>query len=145
MALSANNLGTFEEDLRIFSEQIVPQAHRQLQRDIVLKFFELVSLRNSQMQYHPRDTGFAQHNWRISVNAIPSDTTGVKLQGADNRAKQPSEIKWQMDHIKPFQIIWVFNNVDYMPILDLGSSLAAPYGIVEPALFDLRIWMANLP
>ncbi len=135
---AGRTLADFKKDLDNFVNIEVAQANINAIRFLALEFYTLVSLKNSQMTHHPKDTGFAQTNWRISAQGIKSDTLGYKIEGAENRHRSQDELEWQLAHIKPYQAVYVYNNVDYVPELDLGSSKAAPFGMVEPALFDLK-------
>lgn len=139
--MNTAGLQAFRKRLDFFVNKVIPQYHVQLQRKVIIKFFDLVSYRNSEMTHHPRDTGFAQTNWRVDIHGRPpSNTVGAKIEGATNYRRN---IAWQLDHLKPYHRVVVFNNVDYMPELERGTSKAAPLGIVGPALVDLRQWLRS--
>jgi len=128
----------FARQLDYFGRKVVPQQHLHFQREIVCRFFFLVAYQNMEMIMHPRDTGWAQRNWRVSVHAPQNNVLGEKTDTPMPRPRTQGDIRSQMSHIKPFQRVWVYNNVPYMGHLEDGHSGAAPVGIVAPALHQLE-------
>lgn len=136
------DLFAFNAELENFALNVVPQAHKKLQVEIAAKLFELISVSNFAMEHHPRKTGFAQGNWRLSVVQQKSDVLG----GKDNPppVRSTEQVKYQLRGIKPFQQIWIFNNVPYMVELENGSSKYAPSGIVGPAMIEIELYIETL-
>lgn len=136
------DLFTFNEQLRHFAEHEVPLAHKRLHEEIIVRFYQLVTYSNSGMEHHPIDSGYAQGNWRISTTEQKGDVLGSIESPPSPRSE--AQLRYQLRGLKPYQMVWIFNNVHYMPYLEAGHSGAAPAGIVGPALVDIAIFMAEL-
>ncbi len=76
-------------------------------------------------------TGRAAGNWQLSINTPANDIID-NVEGLGNQAKGKA-ISEGMDalvSLKPFEIIWISNNVPYILELEGGSSTKAPRGMV---------------
>ena len=43
--------------------------------------------------------------------------------------------------LKPYKVVFISNNVDYIEFLEEGSSKQAPNGMVAVTVEELRVWM----
>lgn len=81
----------------------------------------------------PRDTGRAQGNWQLDINAIPE---GVVERFTGDEAVR--EGKRKLEEIKAFAVVYITNNVEYIVYLEEGSSNQAPHGMIQVTLEELR-------
>lgn len=134
------NLKSFQLDLKKFGEVTVPQEHLALQKKIAVKLHQLVVYKNSDMPKHPVDWGWARANWNVFAGATCPETD----PGPRKRTGKIVDATSQLMMIKPFGMIWVYNNVSYIEALEDGHSKQAPTGMVDGALNDIKTFMGSL-
>jgi hypothetical protein len=81
----------------------------------------------------PVDTGLFRGNWRIGVNYAPSEPTDRKNKSRSSRygAEEVSKIP---KVIRRNTAVYIVNNLVYALLLERGSSVQAPRGIVQPSM-----------
>ena len=82
----------------------------------------------------PVDTGRAMNNWNLSI-ATPdrSVTEQGGVVNAVQTIKQTGALG-ELASLKPFQTVWISNNLPYIMELEEGHSRQAPNGWVERAV-----------
>lgn len=136
------DLYAFNAQLEDFGKRVIPQAQVKLQTEIVVKLYHLLAVENMEMPRHPIETGWAQGNWRVSIVSYKTDT--LRQRGDLIGPRTEPQLRAQLRTLKPFQVVWLFNNVPYMPELERGHSQMAPNGIVGPALFEIELFINSL-
>jgi hypothetical protein len=151
------NLRQFQTDLNIFSEREVPTEYKRRQIEIIIFLFRKIRERcpvaPDNSQWKGFKGGFALTNWRVSMNNPPNDTIGK--YGNPTRLRTENEVRSQFDSMKQgslvekfgnkgaFDILWVFNNVHYIPALENGWSDQAPNGMVAIAIEETKLFIQS--
>ncbi len=143
MAGSATNIAAFEREVRKFSETLPAKFFVPFQKKIALEVLSRVVRRT------PVDTGRARGNWNTAIGQVDNTVREVQSAGGSEAIAAPgSEGEAGRDAIdrglaklaelRPFQTVWISNNVSYIEFLDKGSSQQAPEGILAGALAEVR-------
>jgi len=147
------NFRQFQTDLNNFCEKEVPTEFKCRQIEIIIFLFNAIRSRcpvaPDNSQWEGFKGGFALTNWRVSMNTPPSDTVGQ--YGNPTRLRTTEEIRGQLSTLKQgtksgqglFDIIWVFNNVHYIPFIENGCSMQYPWPMVGLALDETRAYIAR--
>lgn len=102
---------------------------KRLPEDLVLPFTKKVALDAFTRIVHrtPVDTGRARANWQISPGS-PSlrDDAAANPDASSAVTNQVGELA----RAKPFETIWISNNLPYIEALEDGWSQQAPSGMV---------------
>lgn len=127
MAIRFNNLKSFNREIKTFGVEVVPQDHLKLQKRIAVDLLRRIVFRT------PVDTGRARGNWQVARGG-GSDSPLEKFDksGAATFSAGASAI----GGAKEFGIITIFNNVNYINILEGGSSNQFPSGMVAVSLAE---------
>lgn len=141
------NLKEFKLDLKHFHEVVVPETHLELQKKIVITLHRyIVAGSPDGAPGTPVDWNWARANWAIAIGTeAPKNDPGLRKRvplKQDNKAAL--EAMKALANAKPFQILWVYNNVPYIEALEDGHSKQAPVGMVETALNSLQTVIDNL-
>jgi hypothetical protein len=87
------------------------------------------------VQKTPVDTGRARGNWQVTEGSPAAGTLeSVDRSGGPTISKGTGEIL----AAKPFGKIWITNNLPYIGVLEDGSSLQAPAGMVALTLVEIQ-------
>ena len=79
----------------------------------------------------PVKTGAARANWQVGIGTpIASVTSRKDKNGVETILKG----RHQMAAVQAGQTIWLSNNLPYILVLENGSSILAPAGMVQQAL-----------
>ena len=125
--MAITNLKKFRQNVTKFAKTLVPELQIKFQKKIAFEaLFRLILLT-------PVVEGRAQNNWQISVETFSKEE--VENWKSVNLT---SEFFGVIAQLKPFQIIYLTNNVPYIEKLDGGSSKQAPNGILQPVLNQLN-------
>lgn len=82
----------------------------------------------------PVDTGRAMNNWVISVGSPSRHVTDEGGPKASVAADKASTALGELATVRPFDTVWISNNLPYIGFLEEGSSKQAPSGWVERAI-----------
>jgi len=82
----------------------------------------------------PVDTGRAMNNWVISIGSPSRDVTDVGGSSASIAASKEGTAVGKLAEVKPFDTVWISNNLPYIGFLEEGTSKQAPKGWVEKAI-----------
>ncbi len=124
----ASTLRDFEAALLRLAEREIPAAVAEASRGLAREVLEGVVART------PVRTGRARANWRVGL-ARPSEGTldATDREGRATVARGAAAIALA----RPFEAIWIANNLPYIGVLEHGSSKQAPRGIVAATLASL--------
>jgi len=127
MAVRITNLKSFNREIKTFGVKVMPEEHLKLQKRIAVDLLRRIVFRT------PVDTGRARGNWQVS-RGTGGDTPleSFDKSGAATFAKGASAI----GGAKEFGIISIFNNVEYINLLEGGSSSQFPSGMVAVSLAE---------
>lgn len=117
--------GEFAAAVDVFARDLVPRQVATLQRKIALQALRSVVLKT------PVDTGRARGNWQTAIGQTTEDE---KLM-ADPVGEGESVLR----HVGFYQIVFLFNNVNYIIYLEDGTSEQAPNGMVQLTLEELKV------
>jgi len=129
-------MGVLERSLEKFNKAVGALVVGFEQKDIVTfqKKIAIDVLRGVTLKT-PVDTGRARGNWILSVGGFstsPVDINDVTGQGAISAGIGG------LSGLRPFQVVFITNNVDYILVLEGGSSSQAPAGMVSLTLNAIR-------
>lgn len=89
----------------------------------------------------PVDTGFARSNWRVGIGRVPSGTIPAHAPGsklgiseAGNAAVAIYDAANVLAKYKNGQEVFISNNVNYIALLNAGSSSQAGAYFIERAI-----------
>ena len=137
-------LTKFKMDLTNFKNKVVPGNHLELCKRIAIRLHQSIVAGCPQNPYGtPVDTGWARANWAFYVGMTPpSQTWGERPpEGITINVVQSSAI---LQTAGPYPMIWVYNNVPYIELLEDGHSMKAPTGMVENALHNVQTFINTL-
>lgn len=92
------------------------------------------------VQKTPVDTGRARGNWQTTINTLPTGETGETDTSSYVGGGSATINKGlaALAHLKPYQVVWISNNVPYILALERGHSKQAPKGMIALSLREIR-------
>ncbi len=84
----------------------------------------------------PVDTGRAMNNWNIAVGQPSRVVTDAGGNPAIIKGSKTKEGPITLHSLRPFDTVWISNNLSYIRFLEEGSSKQAPNGWVARAIED---------
>jgi hypothetical protein len=124
------NVAEFNREIDQFAKT-VPDKVSTMQRKIVFGALRLLCKRT------PIKTGYARFNWQTTFD-MPAEG---QLNGTDLTPDGTATVTRGLAAItpfKPYTIVWISNNVDYIEFLEHGSSKQAANGMLAVTVADLR-------
>lgn len=139
------DLSGFKKQLDKFTKEELPKKLMEVQKKIVLMALRRV------VEMTPVDTGRARGGWLVSINKPSSEKVEDfkevqpeerliinELEGGRKEApllnKTGDEVVKKglavLAGLRPMQVVWISNNVDYIEFLEEGHSQQAPAGMV---------------
>lgn len=115
---------TFSLEVEQFAKGLMPKQVLILQKKIALEALARV------VQKTPVDTGRARGNWQVTV--------GTPAEGELAVTGRVEPASSGLAALKPFDVVYIVNNVDYIIYLEGGSSGQAPAGMVAVTVEELR-------
>ena len=129
MAVRFKNLSQFNRELKDFGVKVVPERALALQKRIALDLLSRIVFRT------PVDTGRARGNWQTAL----SESGGTAIDAFDKAGTATISAGASIiNAAKPFGVISLFNNVDYINSLEGGSSKRFPEGMVRVSLAEVE-------
>lgn len=128
----ADNLQQFNMEIDNFTKKMLPAEVVIFHKKIVLQALRGIVYKN------PVRTGRSRGNWQVTIG---SPATGqLDITDKDGRATIAKGLA-AIQHLPPYQIVWISNNVDYIEDLEAGtaSPKQAPHGMVEVTVAELRM------
>jgi len=111
----------FNKALSDWSTKALP-AHVQK----VTQWFAFEALKGI-VERTPVDTGRALGGWQVTLNS-PSDAAGGAQGAAPNRSAILKSGQAKIKAARPYQVIWISNNVHYIRILEEGGFVPTDPG-----------------
>ena len=129
MAVRFKNLSQFNRELKDFGVKVVPERALALQKRIALDLLSRIVFRT------PVDTGRARGNWQTALG----ESSGTAIEAFDKAGTATISAGASIvNAAKPFGVISLFNNVDYINSLEGGSSKRFPEGMVRVSLAEVE-------
>lgn len=124
-----DNFREFSIALDRFADREVPKAVQALTQKVSLQALRSVVLKS------PVDTGRFRANWQTAL----STPAGGTLERTDaNGGATIMEGAGVIASARPFDAVWLSNNLPYGPALEDGSSRQAPSGMVAVTVAEIR-------
>lgn len=93
----------------------------------------------------PVDTGAARGNWEVHVDASPPELTPDKNRTDPDAGSTVAKGQAVINGARrPGQTVWISNGLEYIVLLDQGSSAQAPAGMTAMAIQAGRNAASNL-
>jgi hypothetical protein len=128
------SLDKFNKEIKEFVQKKMPAEVSQFQRMLVLEALRRIVERT------PVDTGRAKGNWQVTIAApAAAAIEAFDKDGAETIQKGLAAIAG----LKPYQVVWISNNVDYIEFLEDGSSKQAPRGMCRLTIDELRMMIRS--
>ena len=118
----------FEAALRRHAEREIAAAVAEASRGLALAVLEGVVART------PVRTGWARANWQVGLERPPK---GVLDETDKDGRTTVARGRAAIARARPFETIWIVNNLPYIGVLEQGSSRQAPRGMVAATLAAL--------
>lgn len=123
------SLEQFNREIDDFTNNMIPDAIVTIQKKLVLEALRRVVLRT------PVDTGRARGNWQTTI-AEPSQAI-LDVTDKDGNATIQKGLA-AIATLPPYQVVYITNNLEYIEVLEDGSSTQAPEGMVALTIQELR-------
>jgi hypothetical protein len=124
----AGNLRDFETALRRLAEREIPAAVAEASRGLARDILEGVVRRT------PVGTGRARANWQVALARAPATTLAAADPDGRATIARGAAI---LARARPFETIWIANNLPYIGVLEHGASRQAPHGMMAATLVAL--------
>lgn len=126
-----SNLAQFNRELDAFAKK-VPEQATIIQKKVVLEALRRLVMRT------PVDTGRARGNWQVTIAEPAEGQLEVNDKEGDTTISKGLAA---LTGLPDAQVIWISNNVDYIELLEHGSSKQAPEGMLAITVEELRNWL----
>lgn len=123
-----SSLEAFNRDVDLFTRNLSEKHLLAFHKKIIFDFLRGV------MKKTPVDEGRARGAWRVSVG-VPSEEV---IEVVRPRFAAMAEAATALANLRPFQVVWISNNVPYILYLEEGSSKQAPQGMVSLTIEEMR-------
>jgi hypothetical protein len=138
------NVKEFKLSLENYKGQVI-KDHAKLCGRIAFKLHSFVVAGSSSGPKTPVDTGWARNNWAVFIGwNCPTEPIGTRPKDGIPTTVPPFDVKGALFKIPDKPVIWVYNNVPYIEVLEDGHSSQAPTGMMQGALNQLQIEVDNL-
>jgi len=118
----------FEAALRRLAEREISAAVAEASRELALAVLEGVVART------PVRSGRARANWQAGPGRPPE---GVPDETDKDGRSTVARCRAAIARARPFETIWIVNNLPYIETLEQGSSRQAPRGMAASTLAAL--------
>lgn len=128
----ADSIFQFQADLRKLAEIVDINIGTVVQKVATDLFTSIV-------KRTPVDTGRARAGWGLSIGtaAVPTKPAGTYSEAKGEPGQYPTGLAIpDVSSIDGTQVVYILNNVEYVPFLEAGSSKQAPNGMVKLALME---------
>lgn len=122
-------LQKFNLELVRFGSVLLPQQLVDFHQKVVLQVLNGVIFKT------PVDTGRARGGWQVTINFVSNEDTGIKDK---NGSATVEAGVGALNGLKPFSVVYVNNNVEYIIPLEEGHSKQAPQGMIALTLEEVR-------
>lgn len=118
------SLVQFKADVAAFA-RLVDVNQATVVKKIAMDLWTKITLKT------PVDTGRARAGWGLSIGKPIVATPAV--------GKYPQPGMPNMSSIDGKQVVYILNNVDYVPFLESGTSDQAPAGMIRLAIAEVEL------
>lgn len=132
----ANDLRSFQLQLDRAYERKVEQRVAQVTRWVALEALRRVVLKS------PVDTGRFRGNWQTAVSVRPDGVVEVEDKDGGQTISKGSR---NISQLRPYEVVFLANNVEYAAALEGGHSQQAPQGVVAVTVAELQAFFNNIP
>lgn len=115
----------FNAALDKFAKEVVPEAVAEVQQKILLDVAEGAILAT------PVDTGRARGGWQTTIGA-PTEEDNNRVDSSGNAAL--TEARRAAQSVKPFSVVFLQNNVEYIEHLEEGTDKTPPIGMLRRSI-----------
>lgn len=131
-AQQQKSLFDFDRDLTAFAKQLDVSVVTVVKK-VGFDLFARIIKRT------PVDTGRARASWTIAVNqpdrtVAPEGTHPEAIVSPE--AAAASQAAGALTHLKPYEPVWISNNLPYIEALEKGHSDQAPAGMVALSIAE---------
>ncbi len=118
----------FNREIDEFAKSI-PNEAITMQRKIVLEALRRLVMKT------PVETGRARGGWQATIGSqAKGQIDTLDKDGLETITRGLAALS----SLKPYQVVWITNNVDYIEFLETGSSKQAPAGMLVITVEELR-------
>lgn len=115
--------------------EVLKQASDAVQKDFVnmhkkLTFDAFYNL----IRLTPVDTGFARSMWHVNVDSAPDEVVTAPKNAKDSKHFS----SYSAPTIEFGDVVHIYNNVEYIGLLEHGSSAQSPQGMAEPTRVKIQ-------
>jgi len=126
----------FQINFDEFTRDLKRETGKELE-DTLVDFQKKISLEvlTGVVEKTPVDTGRARAGWIASIGK-PSIVKTKRKDKSGNSTIDKGGAK--IDKLKPFQTLWISNNVEYIEFLEHGSSQQSPRGMAALTIAEVN-------
>lgn len=132
----ANDLRSFQLQLDRAYERKVDQRVHAATRWVALEALRRVVMKS------PVAEGRFKGNWQAALSVRPD---GVLDVVDPNGAATIAEGSRNISQLRPYEVVFLSNNVPYARRLEEGHSQQAPQGVVAVTVAELKAFFNNIP
>lgn len=132
----ANDLHSFQLQLDRAYERKVEQRVAQVTRWVALEALRRAVLKS------PVATGRFRGNWQAALNVRPDGSLEVEDKDGGPTISKGSR---NISQLKPYEVVYLANNVEYAAALEGGHSQQAPQGVVAVTVAELQAFFNSIP
>jgi hypothetical protein len=125
--MSKRTLASFLTGMKAVEIETAQKAN-QFKRAVALQVLSGVVMKT------PVDTGRARGNWQASIN---TPDVGPSTRTDPNGGTTIAEGSQEIENAGAGDDIWIHNNLIYVPVLETGTSMQAPTGMLEVTLAEV--------
>jgi hypothetical protein len=119
----------FKRKMLEIGNKDIPELVVLVQKKLVFEALRKIILKS------PVDTGLFRANWQIGVEVPSRDTSEGTANDAERRANAV------LASLRPYQTVWLSNNLAYAEGLEHGNSKQAPLGVVAVTVQEIEEWI----
>lgn len=127
--MKPTNVKEFRAEITDYAKKVLPEKFLVFHQKIAMELLSRVVRRN------PVDTGRSRNNWQAGLS---TNETGVADWYTRSPGESVMELATRVKDMKPFAVIFLWNNVEYVLDLEDGTSRQAPDGFVAISIAELQ-------
>lgn len=143
-AVQIKNLAEFRRELKAFTTAIPEQVlllQKKVALDLLTRIVQRNPVGNPDLWQNPDGAppgyvgGRSRANWQVAVGPAAPD---AEVNSKADEGTIIAEGIAAMNAARPFETIWVYNNVPYIVRLEFGWSSQAPEGMVRLSVAEVE-------
>lgn len=132
----ANDLRSFEIQLNAAFAEKVEGRIQEVTRWVALEALRRVILKS------PVRSGRFKGNWQAALSVRPDGTLDVVDPSGSATLAEGSR---NISQLRPYEVVYLSNNVPYAQKIEEGHSGQAPAGVVAVTVAELQTFFASIP